>query len=157
MTGHFGEYWQQQPPFPPPGVPTGYPPPRKSRWPWIIGAIVVAIAVVVVAVLAVIGYMVTGSTEHTASTVTVTYEVTGTGKAEVRYKDPNDLLSPRSTVDLPWRTQVTMPTTVMPFVSANQASAGLQMACRISSGDNVIYERKSAIGLVYCSGDPDKY
>lgn len=154
MTGSYGNYGQQPtPPLP----PFGYqPPPRKSRWPWIIGAIVVAVVVVVVAVLAIIGYVVSHSTDSPVSTMTVTYQVTGTGKAEVQYYDARGSMSAPITVDLPWQTQVTMPTTVMPYVSANRASAGPEIACRISSGESTINERKSVSRLVYCARDPDK-
>jgi hypothetical protein len=156
MTGNYGNYWQQQPmpPFSPPGYP---PPPRKSRRPWIIGALVVAVVVVVAAAASIIGLVVTRSTDHAASTVTVTYEVTGTGKAEVQYYDTHGTLSAPVSVDLPWQTQVTMPTTVMPYVSANRASAGPEIACRISSGDTTINEKKSVSRLVYCARDPDNH
>jgi hypothetical protein len=154
MTGNYGDYWHQQPmpPFSPPGAPTGYPPPRKSRWPWIIGAVVMVVVVAVA--VTIIGFVVTRSTDHRAGTVTVIYEVTGTGKAKVRYNDAHDSVSTLTGVDLPWQVEMTLPTTVMPYVSANQASAGPQLACRISSGGTTMNERKSVIGFVYCDSDP---
>lgn len=160
MTGHYENHWQQQPtpPHPPSGFPAGYPaqPPRKPRWPWIIGGIVVVLIAAAIAAVAIVMHVVTRPPDQATGTVRVVYEVTGSGKANIRYNDIHDSLVKLRSVDLPWRIEVSMQTTDMPFVSGEQA-AGPQMNCRISSAGNVLNERHSSVGLVYCDSEPSQH
>jgi hypothetical protein len=142
---------------PPPGYPP-YPPypapptqPAKPRWPWIVGGIGAAVVLAVVAGLVIF----TVAKDEQPQAVTVTYEVTGPpGAVEATYWGSDDNRSDPVTVNLPWRTQVTMRGENPYFsVSAERPDASDEpLTCRITADGKSVNDNTSISRFVSCHG-----
>jgi hypothetical protein len=139
--------------YPPPGGSYGQPsaPKSKRASPWIIGAGVAALVVVVVTGV-VIARDDEGAAEVPRATV-VTYEVTGTaGTVEVAYWGPSGGNRPE-TVSLPWRHELTVEERdALLSISAQTADGSDQeLACRISTGGRTLVADRTVTGYVGCN------
>ncbi|MGX9788076.1 MmpS family transport accessory protein [Mycobacterium sp. MMS18-G62] len=165
MTNDDGSGFNPVPPpyHPPPGgsgqfgPPSGYPPypappprPAKKRWPWIVGGILAAVVLAVVVGLVVIFAV----AKNEPQAVTVTYEVSGSGSAEVTYWGADGNRSNPVTVALPWKTEVTMrgDDTYVSLSVERPKSSEEPVKCRITAGGKVIQENQAEGIFLSCTG-----
>jgi hypothetical protein len=149
------EHYGPPPGYPPPAAPGHHATPTKRRWPWIVGGIIAAVVLVVVVGTAVIFTVARDDQPHA---VTVTYEVTGTGSAEITYHGSDGGFTGPSTETLPWRKQVTMGGEhSFVEVSVERAkSSDEPLRCRITADGKVIKEDESVGAFVFCDGRVSK-
>ncbi|MEU4647400.1 MmpS family transport accessory protein [Nocardia fluminea] len=154
--------WRPQggPPYQQGGYPQGgYPPPPKKRkvWPWVLGGTALVILIFFGACLAFFGGVVNEIDKEVNSTVTVTYQVDGTGQASSITYSAGDLdVSQDTDADLPWTKDVTVDGFIKTVtLTASAGPDGGEITCRIKVGDRVIAEQTASgpFATTSCSGD----
>ncbi|MFF0222201.1 hypothetical protein [Streptomyces sp. NPDC004629] len=97
-----------------------------------------------------------GTTEHRTRTAPVTYEVTGTGTADITYQSGSEAGTATvvSAATLPWRTTVQVPVGRDPIVSIVLGGQGGQARCALAiRGDHVQSATASGeFGRATCTG-----
>ncbi|MFD8103429.1 MmpS family transport accessory protein [Nocardia fluminea] len=153
--------WQPQggPPYQQGGYPQGgYPPPKKRKvWPWVLGGTALVILIFFGACVAFFGGVVNEIDKEVNSTVTVTYQVDGTGQASSITYSAGDLdVSQDTDASLPWTKDVTVDGFIKTVtLTASAGPDGGEITCRIKVGDRLIAERTASgpFATTSCSGD----
>lgn len=133
---------------------TGRPPARRGR---LIGGIAL------LACAGLVGYGVLGTDEQpktgTASNAEVTYEVTGTGTAEISYLTPGEggTATIEKAVALPWKKSVQMPLGKAPTVTIVLDEKGGQASCTLTVRNKHIQRATAmgAFGRAACTGETE--
>ncbi|CRZ13473.1 hypothetical protein [Mycolicibacterium neworleansense] len=159
-----GGSWQHMPPnMPPPPYPgqpysPGYyappqPPKKKKTWLWILLAV---LTVVVVAVGGGIAFVVVKSKAHNRE-MTLTLEVTGTGRAGVWYTP--DLTVKQ--VDLPWSAEITIPESDSFELDVGRINRDAAITCTVSIGGREIVtntlQPSDTLGILICKAELDSH
>lgn len=160
-----GQYPQGPPPqgYYPQGMPPQgqYPqPPKKKKWPWILGGILLVILLIVGGCIAVLAGVVKSVDDESKSVVDVHYEVTGTGLASsVLYTGDNMNSAQDTGVPLPWIRDVKI-SGLLKFVTltASNGAEGGTITCKITRGATVISTQTAngPYASVSCSGNAGK-
>ncbi|CDZ90785.1 MmpS family transport accessory protein [Rhodococcus ruber] len=148
-----------QGPYPQGQYPPGYyqQPPRKKKWPWIVGGIVLFFLLVMGGCMAFVGGVANEIDKEANREVTVTYQVEGTGTgASVTYSGRDMNMAQETDVTLPWTKDVTIDG-LGKFVSltvTNNEDGG-SITCRILADDAVVSEQTSSgpFASANCTGD----
>lgn len=150
--------------YPPPQYPGyGYPPyqpppPRKPVWPWVLGGVLLVILVVVGGCVALVGTVIYAADKELNSEISITYEVTGSGTADISYDHGNANSSRVEDTRLPWTKDVQI-NGVLKWTSITVSldSTGGSATCRIKKGSKVIAEDSAtgAYGIASCFGSAD--
>lgn len=151
--GWSGQY--PPPNYPPYGAsPVPPAPPAKRRWPWIVGAIVAVIVLIVGGVSATVA-VVGGQAERET---TVIYEITGPpGSVDVEYWIEPGGAAMLEDVPLPWRTEVILKgDNPYASLSASRSEASnVALQCRISVEGETVFEEQSISRFVTCGDNID--
>lgn len=140
---------------------SGYsPPPRKkAKWPWILGAIVVALLLLGGACIAFTAGVGNEIEKQISEEVTISYEVTSDGPlaGTISYSsgDAGDI-EQATQQPLPWTTDVTLTGLVKSFSLTAQADqAATTISCTVREGERILAEQTSTgpYAVVSCSGD----
>ncbi|MBC2644739.1 MULTISPECIES: MmpS family transport accessory protein [unclassified Rhodococcus (in: high G+C Gram-positive bacteria)] len=142
--------YPQQPGQPYPnqyGYPPAQPPKKRTKWPWILLAIVVVFIAGVAGCTALVGGAINSVDEESKKEVAVTYEVTGEGQgAIVTYTSADMNMAQESGIALPWTKEVTV-TGIIKTASLT-ASNGFEdsgtITCRILVDGAVVTENTSS-------------
>ncbi|MGW4768353.1 MmpS family transport accessory protein [Nocardia sp. NPDC004278] len=138
-----------------PGYP-GYPPqPPKGKpvWPWVLGGVFLAIVLTVGGCVAVFGSIAYRIDKESKKEVAVTYEVSGTGTADITFTSGDFDSSNANDAPLPWTKAVTL----TGFVRSGRVSAtvsgssGGTVSCRILRDGKVVVEDSDSGSYAYVS------
>lgn len=148
-----------QPPPQYPGYGQGYPgyppqPPKgKPIWPWVLGGVFLAIVLTVGGCVAVFGSIAYRIDKESKKEISVTYEISGTGSADISYTSGDFDSANDNDALLPWTKVVTL----TGFVRSGRVSAtmsgtsGGTVSCRILRDGEVVVEDSDSGSFAYVS------
>ncbi|MFX0580736.1 MmpS family transport accessory protein [Nocardia nepalensis] len=136
-----------------PGYSPQQPPKGKPVWPWVLGGIFLAIVLIVGGCVAVFGSIAYRIDKESKKEVAVTYEISGTGTADISYTSGDFESSSDNHASLPWTKAVTL----TGFVRSGRVSAtvsgsnGGTVSCRILRDGKVVVEESDSGSYAYVS------
>ncbi|TXG90550.1 hypothetical protein DW322_10340 [Rhodococcus rhodnii] len=152
----YGQQGYGQGGYPPPPYP---PPQQKKRriWPWVLLGVILAFVLLFAGCVALFGGVASEIDRESNRSVSVTYQVEGTGTgATVTYSGTNLDMAQETNATLPWSRDVDIDG-LGKFVTmtASNGSDGGSITCRILADGNQIAEQTSSgpYANVSCSGD----
>lgn len=148
--------WQPQPGgYPQPGA-YPQPPQQKKVWPWVLGAVLLVLFLIVGGCVAFVGVVANEIDKEAKREVTVSYEAGGTGTASITYAGKGLDLGQESDVALPWSKDIELDGLVK-FVSLNvrTGSEGGEVTCTITANGKIIAQDQASgpFAVAGCSGD----